>query len=74
MPGTQSALASDESEENRMFDSIQIEEKEDKIRMALYISRPIAREFKKVAIDQGIDYSNLAQLVFTAFLKAKQKI
>ena len=74
MPGTQFALESDENEENSMFDSIQIEEKEPKDRMALYISRPIAREFKKVAIDEGVDYSNLAELVFTAFLKSKQKI
>lgn len=73
MPGTQFGAAEEESERS-MFDSIQIEEKEPKDRMALYISRPIARAFKKAAIDEGIDFSNLAELVFTAFLKSKQKI
>lgn len=53
-----------------VFEALKVMPKGPKDRMALYISRPIAKEFKKLAIDEGTDYSTLAELVFRAFLKS----
>jgi hypothetical protein len=57
-----------------IFDSVGVKKKESKDRMALYISPSVAKEFKKLAIDEGTDYSTLAEKVFEAFLKSKGRI
>lgn len=39
------------------------------VKMTLYISKGIAKEFKKLAIDEELDYSQLAEQAFTEFVK-----
>jgi hypothetical protein len=75
MEPTPQPAPDDTPQEDLTFESLKnIPEKESKTRMALYINKPIAREFKKLAIDEGIDFSSLAELVFTAFLKSRNRI
>ena len=39
------------------------------VKMTLYISKGIAKEFKKLAIDEEVDYSQLAEQAFMEFVK-----
>jgi len=39
------------------------------VKMTLYISKGIAKEFKKLAIDEELDYSQLAEQAFTEFVQ-----
>ena len=39
------------------------------VKMTLYISKGIAKEFKKLAIDEELDYSQLAEQAFQEFVK-----
>ncbi len=74
LPAPQTAKE-EETDDERAFESLKVlPEKEVKDRMALYISKPIAREFKKLAIDEGTDFSTLAEYVFEAFLRSRQRI
>ena len=43
------------------------------IKMTLYISKPVAKEFKKLAIDEEKDYSELATLALSQFVKSRQE-
>ena len=39
------------------------------VKMTLYISKGIAKEFKKLAIDEEVDYSKLAEQAFIEFVQ-----
>lgn len=39
------------------------------VKMTLYISKGIAKEFKKLAIDEELDYSQLAEQAFIEFVQ-----
>jgi len=39
------------------------------VKMTLYISKGTAKAFKKLAIDEELDYSQLAEQAFTEFVK-----
>ena len=39
------------------------------VKMTLYISKVVAKEFKKLAIDEELDYSQLAEQAFKEFVQ-----
>jgi hypothetical protein len=41
----------------------------EKSKMTLYISKPTAKEFKKLAVDLEKDYSELADLAFQEYVQ-----
>lgn len=43
------------------------------VKMTLYISKPVAKEFKKLAIDEEKDYSELANLALSQFVQSRQQ-
>jgi hypothetical protein len=43
------------------------------VKMTLYISKPVAKEFKKLAIDEEKDYSELATLALSQFMQNRQQ-
>lgn len=43
------------------------------VKMTLYIRKPVVKEFKKLAIDKEMDYSELATLVFQEYVQHNQQ-
>lgn len=41
----------------------------DTVKITFYIDKPVAKEFKKRAIDEEVDYSQLANRALSEFLK-----
>ena len=41
------------------------------VKMTLYISKTVAKEFKKLAIDEEKDYSELANLALSQFVESR---
>jgi hypothetical protein len=46
---------------------------EETVKMTLYITKSVAKEFKKLAIDKEKDYSELATLAFSQFVQNEQQ-
>jgi hypothetical protein len=42
------------------------------VKMTLYIEKPIVKEFKKLAIDKEMDYSQLATRAFAEYVRNHQ--
>ena len=44
------------------------------VKVTLYINQKVVKEFKKLAIDEGLPYSELAELAFSAYLQKEGKL
>lgn len=42
------------------------------VKMTLYIQKPVVKEFKKLAIDKEMDYSELATIAFAEYVQNHQ--
>ena len=43
------------------------------VKMTLYISKPVAKNFKILAIEQDMEYSELAQHIFEEYVQERRK-
>ncbi len=49
--------------------SMSIEDTDEAIKMTLYIKKSIAKAFKKAAIDEEVEFSELANIAFTEYVQ-----
>jgi len=44
------------------------------VKVTLYINERVVKELKKLAIDEGLPYSELAEIAFSAYLQKEGKL